>query len=184
MRIDKLLEKISEWSTSECLVAHGMSYRYGELHERYEQWTRELAQRAIPPGAVVGLRTDYSFDAIGLFLALLAHRCIVALIPPGVIDAQHYLAEGQIESWFHLQDDGSWVWKSCNRNANHTLIQQLQQENAAGFLLFSSGSTGKPKAVLHSLERFLSKYDAPGKPLRTLGFLLFDHVAGIDTLFY
>jgi acyl-CoA synthetase (AMP-forming)/AMP-acid ligase II len=38
--------------------------------------------------------------------------------------------------------------------------------------------------VVHSLERFLGKFDHPGKRMRTLSFLLFDHIAGIDTLFY
>jgi acyl-CoA synthetase (AMP-forming)/AMP-acid ligase II len=184
MRIEKLLQNFADWDASECLVAQGVSYHYGDMQECYEHWHQELAQRDIPSGAVVGLRTDYSFDAIGLFLALLAQHCIVALIPSSVIDEQGYLTEGEIESWFHFHDDGSWEWKSCGRDAGHKLIQQLRQENSSGFLLFSSGSTGKPKAVLHSLERFLSKYDTPGKPLRTLGFLLFDHVAGIDTLFY
>jgi acyl-CoA synthetase (AMP-forming)/AMP-acid ligase II len=37
---------------------------------------------------------------------------------------------------------------------------------------------------LQSLERFLHKFDKPGRRYRTLAFLLFDHVAGIDTLFY
>jgi long-chain acyl-CoA synthetase len=184
MRVEKLLQNFTDWAASECLVAQGVAYSYGDLQECYERWQQKLTQRGILPGSVVGLCTDYSFDAIGLFLALLAQRYIVALIPPSAIDEQCYLTEGQIESWFHFQDDGSWEWKPCGYDANHTLIQQLRRENASGFLLFSSGSTGKPKAVLHSLERFLSKYDTPGKPLRTLGFLLFDHIAGIDTLFY
>jgi acyl-coenzyme A synthetase/AMP-(fatty) acid ligase len=34
------------------------------------------------------------------------------------------------------------------------------------------------------LERFLLKYDKPGKRMRTIAFLLYDHIAGIDTLFY
>jgi long-chain acyl-CoA synthetase len=51
-------------------------------------------------------------------------------------------------------------------------------------VIFTSGSTGRPKAALQSVERFLYKFRTPGRQLRTLAFLLFDHVAGIDTLFY
>ena len=64
----------------------------------------------------------------------------------------------------------------------HPLIQSLA--GAPGFVIFSSGSTGAPKAVLHDLNRFMGKYGASGKALRTLAFLLFDHIAGLDTLFY
>jgi len=38
--------------------------------------------------------------------------------------------------------------------------------------------------TVHSATRLLSKFSAPGKTLRTLAFLLFDHIAGVDTLFY
>ena len=51
-------------------------------------------------------------------------------------------------------------------------------------VLFTSGSTGRPKAALQSMHRFLGKFAKPGKSFRTLPFLLFDHVAGLDTLLY
>jgi acyl-coenzyme A synthetase/AMP-(fatty) acid ligase len=51
-------------------------------------------------------------------------------------------------------------------------------------VLFSSGSTGKPKAALHNFARLLEKFKTQRHSLRTITFLLLDHIGGINTLFY
>jgi acyl-CoA synthetase (AMP-forming)/AMP-acid ligase II len=51
-------------------------------------------------------------------------------------------------------------------------------------VLFSSGSTGKNKAALHNFTTLLEKFKVPRYRMRTLNFLLFDHIGGINTLFY
>jgi long-chain acyl-CoA synthetase len=184
VQLNKLLRQFAARTTDECLIAQGVSYCFGDLESMCGQWSREFAQREILPGEVVGVKAENSGEAISLLLALLAHRCIVALIPYAAVDDGSYLADGQLGSLFHIQADGSWSWRACFREATHPLLRRLRAEGMPGFIIFSSGSSGRPKAVLHSLERFLIKFDSPGKSLRTLAFLLFDHIAGIDTLFY
>ena len=66
----------------------------------------------------------------------------------------------------------------------HPLLNRLRSARDPGIIIFTSGSTGRAKAALHSVERFLHKFDRPGRALRTLAFLQFDHVAGVDTLLY
>ena len=51
-------------------------------------------------------------------------------------------------------------------------------------ILFSSGSTGPNKAALLDFDKILEKFRVRRKLLRTAGFLLFDHIGGINTLLY
>ena len=62
--------------------------------------------------------------------------------------------------------------------------QQLLKLKKGGIVFFSTGTTGKPKAILHSLENFLKPYSIRKKPHRSIGFLVFDHIGGFNTLFH
>jgi acyl-CoA synthetase (AMP-forming)/AMP-acid ligase II len=184
MRVARLLESFKTRGAADCLVWQGRYFTYAEVHSACADWSLHLDERGVSAGAVVGIKAGFSAPAVSLFFALLARGCTAALIPPSAKDETVYLTDGQIEGLFRFEDSGDWTWEPQDRRADHPLIAQLRTAGEGGFMIFSSGSTGRPKAVLHSAERFLKKYDAPGKPLRTLAFLLFDHIAGIDTLFY
>ena len=71
-----------------------------------------------------------------------------------------------------------------NHNNRNEKIENLRQLNHAGLVAFSSGTSSTPKGILHDLSIFLSKFLEPKKSLKTLNFLLFDHVGGLNTLFY
>lgn len=64
------------------------------------------------------------------------------------------------------------------------MLAALRERGHAGLVLFSSGTTGRPKAILHDFEAFLARYRTPRPTLRTLSFLMFDHIGGINTLFH
>ena len=64
------------------------------------------------------------------------------------------------------------------------LIEGLRAKNRAGLVLFSTGTTGRPKAILHDLTLFLKRFETPRPTLRTVNFLLFDHIGGINTLLH
>ena len=64
------------------------------------------------------------------------------------------------------------------------MIKKLKKNQHPGLILFSSGSTGKSKAVVHDFLPLLAKFRKQRNSYRTITFLLFDHIGGINTLLY
>jgi acyl-coenzyme A synthetase/AMP-(fatty) acid ligase len=146
-------------------------------------WRQYLGTLAVDAGSVIGLESDYSLDSIALLLAAWAERLIVALVP-GDADGEGCLADSCAIGSFGARSPGTPVWSPREARAVHPLLERLGSAGDPGIIIFTSGSTGRAKAALHSVDRFLRKFDRPGRALRTLAFLHFDHVAGVDTLLY
>ena len=71
-----------------------------------------------------------------------------------------------------------------NHNRKHELIDSLRLKGHAGLVLFSTGTTGRPKAILHDLTLFMQRFETPRPALKTINFLLFDHIGGLNTLLH
>jgi len=181
-RINHYLCKLQEHAPLKCILDGHFSYTYAELLGELERWEARLDRSHIGPGAVVGIRSDYSIGSVAVLLALLARRSVAALIPEGV-NADQYLSAANASVLLDL-DVGGDHRMQYRKESSHPLLDQLQAAGEGGLIIFTSGSTGQPKAALHSGERFLLKFQKPGRRFRTLAFLLFDHVAGLDTLLY
>ena len=64
------------------------------------------------------------------------------------------------------------------------LLEKFRLLKSAGIVFFSSGTTGRPKAILHDLNIFFERYSKLRPAYKTLNFLLFDHIGGLNTLFH
>ncbi|MDQ3006231.1 MAG: fatty acid--CoA ligase family protein, partial [Chloroflexota bacterium] len=64
------------------------------------------------------------------------------------------------------------------------LYSVLRDRHHPGLILFSSGSTGKGKAALHDLTGILEKFKVRRHKQRTISFLLYDHIGGVNTMLY
>ena len=78
---------------------------------------------------------------------------------------------------------GTSIWRIDHGKKNE-LIDKLRERKHSGLVLFSTGTTGRPKAILHDLTKFMKKFETPRPTLRTINFLLFDHIGGLNTLLH
>jgi acyl-coenzyme A synthetase/AMP-(fatty) acid ligase len=74
--------------------------------------------------------------------------------------------------------------RSTGAGASHPLLIGLKEQRHPGLVLFSSGSTGEPKGALHDFVPLLDKFQTPRPARRTMAFLLFDHIGGINTMLH
>jgi len=183
-RFSQFMGKLHAYASLQCLQDADRCYTYSDLLDEFRRWTVHLDALKVEPTEVVGLRADFSLHAFAALLALLSRRAVAALLPRNR-DLESYLADANAALFLDLHTDGTY---ECRRRGSvtpgHLLLEKLRDSGDGGIVLFTSGSTSRPKAALQSTERFLRKYHMPGRRFRTLAFLLFDHIAGLDTLFY
>lgn len=134
----------------------------------------------IESGDVVALIGDFDPQSILTLLQLIDKNVILL---PLTVDTrvQHgYFFES---AFVDVVIEGSNV-KRINHSQKHLLIDELRSKEHAGLVLFSTGTTGRPKAILHDLTLFMQRFETPRPTLKTINFLLFDHIGGLNTLLH
>lgn len=184
-RIETLVSSFVECGAHLALIDRGRMVSYQELFHAVESWRPFLVTHGIGPEVVAVLRSDYSLEAISFFIATLRAGAVAALLPLSSSDTEVLMddacAHGRVSFSGAV---GAATWLKRNQAGSHPLLAELATRESSGFIIFSSGSTGRAKAILHETDRFLKKFENAGKAFRTVSFLLFDHIAGLDTLFY
>jgi long-chain acyl-CoA synthetase len=133
----------------------------------------------------VSLEADFSPNAVALLLALVQRCCVVVPLSSAVAgDRLAFRESAEVEWIIDLADDDSVRVTRTGRKAGHELLVALRERRHPGLVLFSSGSTGASKAAAHDLVPLLEKFRVPKRTLRTIAFLLFDHIGGVNTLLY
>lgn len=186
MHIDFLVEVFEVHQDQEAIVWRDMPYSYRWLLDRIRHWRHYLeSDAASPAGRVVSLEGDYSPDAVALLLALIgAGAIVVPLSGTREEIVVEYRTIALIQTRFVFTGDGFSHSETLTPDSRSDLYEHLRRHNHPGLVLFSSGSAGRPKAAVHDVTLLLAKYHERRHNLRTLAFLLFDHIGGIDTLFY
>jgi acyl-CoA synthetase (AMP-forming)/AMP-acid ligase II len=183
----RLIDRFIQHEQSKFLIWRDTAYSYQWLSDAVNTWEQKLCAAGIAPGAIVMLEGDFSPQSIAAMLALLNHRCIIAPLTQGAAAQENdLLCSVPVDFAVKVEetDQGTIQFLSSAGLPHHQLLAELSHRRHPGLILLTSGSTGKAKAVLHDFEPFLEKFKFAKHPLRTIGFLLFDHVAGLDTLFY
>ncbi len=174
----KILEKLAEiWS--------GIDYPF-LIHKDDELRFSEIASQSpvdlseVRKGDVVAIIGDFNPSSI---LTLLRLIDIGVVVVPLTVETRHeheYFFESALVD---VVIEGTEV-KRRSHSQKHEFIEKLRELGNAGLVLFSTGTTGRPKAILHDLTLFLKRFETPRPTLRTINFLLFDHIGGINTLLH
>ena len=173
-----VLEKLKErWQGRDYpfLIHSSGALRFGEIAE---QKAVDLSE--VKSGDVVALIGDFDPQSILTLLQLIDENVILV---PLTVDtrAQHkYFFESALVD---VVIEGETV-KRINHGLKHDFIESLISKQHAGLVLFSTGTTGRPKAILHDLTLFMQRFETPRPTLKTINFLLFDHIGGLNTLLH
>jgi long-chain acyl-CoA synthetase len=174
----KLLDKLSEiWKGVEYpfLIHKGEELRFSEISK---QSPIDLSE--VRKGDVVAVIGDFNPASI---LTLLRLIDIGVVVVPLTVETKHEHEYFYESALVDVVIEGAQV-KRRTHEQKHEFIEKLRQLEHAGLVLFSTGTTGRPKAILHDLTLFLKRFETPRPTLRTINFLLFDHIGGINTLLH
>ncbi len=184
MRTMPLIERFLEFGDREAIVWRDRATTYAELHRQIGSWCEQLEVLGVKPGEAVAVCGDYSPATTALLLALACRQCIVVPLAGDVQDVQEdWLRTADVTVQIHFDGDRPVVARRHDPDAAaHPLLARLRQDGHAGLVLFSSGSTGTSKAILLDFDLLLDKMEKRPKAHRTLVFLLFGHIGGVNTV--
>jgi long-chain acyl-CoA synthetase len=185
MAIQFLLDTFTAAAEADAIVWREQTFAYGWLAERIAHWRQTLGEQSVPAGAVVAIEADFSPNAVALFLALVERGCVLVPLTSSLAAQRSELLETAEVEWIITIDpfDQATISRR-DATASHSFFARLRVQGHPGLVLFSSGSTGKSKAAVHDMVNILEKFRLSRHRLRTITFLLYDHIGGINTMLY
>lgn len=185
MYIDFLLESFQKYKDSPAIIWKDQEFSYEWLFNRVHHWREVLNDHGVREGQVVALEADFSPNSVALMVELIERQAIFVPLTTTVRSKrEEFLEISQSEVYVKITKDDDVTFTFREAKADHALFAKLRERQHPGLVLFSSGSTGKSKAAVHDMVDLLDKFRVPRHSFRTISFLLYDHIGGVNTLLY
>lgn len=180
-----LLAQFATAPDREAIIWRDEATTFGALAAAVTRLTATLAGHGIGPTAIVAIEADFSPAGAAVFLAAASLGATLVPLTESVRDkTDRFLEIAQVTHRVRVGADESLTVTATGRTVTHPLLQAVQARGHPGLVLFSSGSTGESKAALHDLAMILRKYETPRPGQRTIAFLLYDHIGGVNTMLH
>ena len=156
------------------------------VHSKGELRFDEIAEQAsvdlsnVQSGDVVALIGDFDPQSILTLLQLIDKNVILVPLTTDTKLQHDYFFESALVD---VVIEGASV-RRIEHGVTHEFIEHLRSKDHAGLVLFSTGTTGRPKAILHDMTFFMQRFETARPTLKTINFLLFDHIGGLNTLLH
>ncbi|MDB4115494.1 fatty acid--CoA ligase family protein [Planktomarina sp.] len=152
----------------------------GEVHFSDIALQNTVDLSSIKSGDVVALIGDFEPKSILTLLHLIDKNIILVPLTKETSTQHDYFFEVALVD---VVIEGDSI-RQISHSKKHQFIDALRTANRAGLVLFSTGTTGRPKAILHDFTLFMKRFETLRPTLRTINFLLFDHIGGLNTLLH
>ena len=183
MRLDFLFKIFQENSNKCAIVWRDNLFTYNWFLDKIKEASIYLQENGIKAGDIVAIRSDFNPYSISYLLALINNANIIVPVSFAVKSPEEYYTIAKVEKILEIKDSKPSL-SICEGEVKNELLVSLKRKKHPGLILFSSGSTGKSKAAVHDFVPLLKRFELRKKVYKTITFLLFDHIGGINTLLY
>lgn len=160
------------------------AHTYQEIYNRVVSFEKKIL--SLVKGNYLIFKGSYSFDDLCLMLALLKENKILIILDKAKVkkeDEESLSRDLKTDGSLHLQE-GQLHYQPIVAQSPPLLVQNLIFTKQPGICLLTTGSSGTPKAALYNFNTWLSRFNSAGRSLTSPLFLKFDHLGGLQTLFY